>query len=192
MRRTTIGVIGNAARPGVDLPAALLDAAYAVGRGIAEADAVLVNGGTGGVMEASASGAKSAGGFVIGFLPHADASHANPYLDVALPTGMGTMRNILTARCCDALIMVGGGIGTLNELTIAYDVGTPVIVLRGSGGWSDRIEAALLEGRWLDERRTSELDFADDPKDAVAQALAAVTRPRRTDGLVAHLGHAGN
>lgn len=192
MRKTTIGVIGNAARPGVELPAELLHAAREVGRGIAEAGAVLVNGGTGGVMEASAEGAQNAGGFVIGFLPQADYSHANPFLDVALPTGMGTMRNVLTARCCDALIMVGGGIGTLNELTIAYDVGTPVIVLRGTGGWSDRIELSLIEERWLDERRTSEIEFANGHADAVARALAAVTRPRREGGLVAHLGHAGN
>ena len=81
---------------------------------------------------------------------------------------------------------------TLNELTIAYDVGTPVIVLRGSGGWSDRIESSLVDGRFLDERRTSELEFAADPEDAVSQALAAVDRPRRTGGLVAHLGHAGH
>jgi uncharacterized protein (TIGR00725 family) len=191
MRKTTIGVIGNAARPGVELPSALLAAAADVGRHIAEADAVLVTGGTGGVMEAASRGAQEAGGLSIGFLPQADLSHANPYLDVALPTGMGTMRNLLTARCCEALIMVGGGVGTLNELTIAYDVGTPVIALRGSGGWSDRIVRSLVDGRWLDERRVAELEFADDPLAAVTHALEATSRPRRTGGLTAHTGHAG-
>lgn len=191
MRKTTIGVIGNAARPGVELAPELLSAARELGRLIAESGAVLVNGGTGGVMEASAQGAKAAGGFTIGFLPQADHSHANEYLDVAFPTGMGTIRNILTARCCDAVIMLGGGVGTLNELTIAYDVGAPVVVLRGTGGWSDRIRDALVEGRWLDERRSAELEFADTPADAVTQALAATDRPRRTGGLQAHIGHAG-
>lgn len=191
MRKITVGVIGNAARPGVELPAALLDAAREVGARIALAGAVLVNGGTGGVMEASARGAKAEGGLTVGFLPQADATHANPSIDIALPTGMGTMRNILTARCCDALVMVGGGVGTLNELTIAYDVGTPVIVLRGTGGWADRIAGSLVDGRWLDERRVSELEFADTPADAVQQALAAASRPRRRGGLQAHLGHAG-
>lgn len=191
MRKTTIGVIGNAARPGVELPAALLDAAREVGAHIARSGAVLVTGGTGGVMEASAEGAKSVDGLTIGFLPQADFSHANDFTDIAFPTGMGTMRNILTARCCDALIMVGGGIGTLNELTIAYDVGTPVIVLRGTGGWADRIASSLVDGRWLDERRVSELEFADSPADAVRDALAAVHRPRRASALQAHTGHAG-
>jgi uncharacterized protein (TIGR00725 family) len=191
VRKTTIGVIGNASRPGVELPALLLAAAAEVGRHIAEAGAVLITGGTGGVMEAASKGAREAGGFSIGFLPQADLSHANPYLDVALPTGMGTMRNLLTARCCDALIMVGGGVGTLNELTIAYDVGTPVVAVRGSGGWSDRIVHSLVDGRWLDERRVAELEFADDPRSAVVHALEATSRPRRTGGLTAHTGHAG-
>lgn len=191
MRKTTIGVIGNAARAGVTLPEELLASAREVGAHIARAGAVLVNGGTGGVMEASARGAQAEGGLTIGFLPQADLSHANDALDIAFPTGMGTMRNILTARCCDALVMVGGGVGTLNELTVAYDVGTPVIALRGSGGWVDRIQAALVDGRWLDERRVAELEFADSPEDAVRQALAAVGRPRRAGGLQAHTGSAG-
>lgn len=191
MRKTTIGVIGNAARPGVELAPELLQAAREVGRRIAEAGAVLVNGGTGGVMEASAEGAKAAAGFTIGFLPQADYAHANDHLDVAFPTGMGTMRNILTARCCDAIIMIGGGVGTLNELTIAYDVGTPVVVLRGTGGWSDRIRDSLVDERWLDERRSAELEFVDTPAEAVALALTAVSRPRRSGGLQAHIGHAG-
>jgi uncharacterized protein (TIGR00725 family) len=191
VRRTTIGVIGNASRPGVELPAALLETATEVGRHVAEAGAVLITGGTGGVMEAASKGAHEAGGLSIGFLPQADLSHANPYLDVALPTGMGTLRNVLTARCCDALVMVGGGVGTLNELTIAYDVGTPVVAIRGTGGWSDRIVRSLVDGRWLDERRVAELELADDPRSAVARALEATTRPRRTGGLTAHAGHAG-
>ncbi|MFC0672389.1 TIGR00725 family protein [Brachybacterium hainanense] len=192
MRKTTIGVIGNASRPGVVLPAALLEAAEETGREIAEHGAVLVTGGTGGVMEAAARGAQERDGLSVGFLPQADHAHANPHLDLAFPTGMGTMRNLLTARCCDALIMIGGGVGTLNELTIAYDVGTPVIALRGSGGWSDRIVHALVDGRWLDERRVAELEFAGSPAAAVRLALAASTRPRRTGGLTAHTGHAGD
>lgn len=191
MRKRTIGVIGNAARPGVVLPQRLLDAAYDVGRLIAESGLVLVSGGTGGVMEASAHGARDAGGLTVGFLPYAEAERANPYIDLVFPTGMGTMRNFLTGRCCDVLIMVGGGVGTLNELTTAYDVGTPVVALRGTGGWPDRIQSALIDGRWLDERKTSELLFAASPADAVALALSLVGTPRRIGGLKAYTGAAG-
>ncbi len=192
MRKTTIGVIGNASRPGETLPGTLLELGEEIGRLIAESGAVLVTGGTGGVMEAASRGAQQAGGLTVGFLPQSDHGHANPYLDVALPTGMGTMRNLLTARTCDALIMIGGGVGTLNELTVAYDVGTPVVAVAGSGGWSDRIRPILLDDAWLDERRVMALTFAETAADAVAQALARVAEPRRQGGLQAHLGAAGH
>jgi uncharacterized protein (TIGR00725 family) len=192
MPRTTIGVIGSAARPGVVLPESLLLAAEEVGREIAERGAVLVTGGTGGVMEAASRGAQSAGGLTVGFLPQADLSHANPHLDLAFPTGLGTVRNMLTARCCDAIVAIGGGVGTLNELTIAYDTGTPVVLLTGSGGWTDRILPALLDGEWLDERRVVALTPADSPAAAAELAIARSTLPRRVGGLTAFAGAAGD
>jgi uncharacterized protein (TIGR00725 family) len=168
----TIGVIGQGHRDDHPVPAATLAAAEEVGRGIAEAGAVLVSGGLHGVMDSSSKGAKLAGGFVIGFIPGMDRAAATPYLDICITTGMGTIRNIITARGCDALIMVGGGAGTLNELTIAYSQGRPVVVLEGSGGWADRIRAALVEGKYLDERRTVEIEFAQSPAEAVSMAMA--------------------
>jgi uncharacterized protein (TIGR00725 family) len=187
----TIGVIGRSSKPGETLPDHVIDAAYRVGRGIAEAGAVLVGGGTGGVMEASCRGAKEAGGLTVGFLPYADKSKANPYVDLAFPTGMGTIRNILTARGCDSLVMIGGGVGTLNEVTIAYDSGVPVVVLEGSTGWADKIRHALDEGRWLDERRVVAVSFAVTPERAVAEALKRAGEPRVGTRLEAHTGWAG-
>lgn len=191
MRRVTIGVIGRASRAGEEFPPLLAELAYAVGEEIARTGAVLVSGGTGGVMASASQGAHDAGGLTIGFLPQPDYSHANPHLDVAFPTGMGTMRNILTARCCDSLIMIGGGVGTLNELTVAYDAGTPVVALAGSGGWSDRIRGALIDGRWLDERRVVELGFAETPSAAVGLALARSGEARPSGRLTAFAGAAG-
>jgi hypothetical protein len=89
-----------------------------------------------------------------------------------LPTGLGRARNLITARGCDAIVMIGGGCGTLNELTIAYAEGRPVVVLRGSGGWADRIEPVLYEGRWLDDRKTVSIDFANTPAEAVEKAFS--------------------
>ena len=170
-----IGVIGRAQRAGEQLPPALLDAAERVGAAIARHGAVLISGGTGGVMEASARGAKQAGGLTVGFLPQADLSHANPYLDLAFPTGLGTVRNVLTARCADALVALGGGVGTLNELTLAYDYAIPVVVVEGSGGWSERIRSVLLDGRFLDERKVVEITYASTPALAVDQAIERAT-----------------
>jgi uncharacterized protein (TIGR00725 family) len=177
-----IGVIGRSQRGGEVLPPHMLTAAEEVGRGIALSGAVLLTGGTGGVMEYSSKGAKEAGGLTVGFLPHADTSHANPYLDLAFPTGMGTLRNVLTARCSDAIVVIGGGVGTLNEITLAYDAAVPIVVLEGTTGWSDRLRGALYDGAHLDERNVVPVSFATTPAQAVEQAITRATEPRNRSG----------
>ena len=90
------------------------ETAEEVGRLLAERGAVLICGGLGGVMEAACRGARSAGGVTVGILPGTDRRHGNAYLDVALPTGMGELRNALIVRASDVLIAVAGGFGTLS------------------------------------------------------------------------------
>jgi uncharacterized protein (TIGR00725 family) len=101
--------------------------AEAVGAGLARAGAVLVCGGLGGVMEAACRGASGAGGLTIGLLPGLDRSAANPHVAVAIPTGMGELRNGLIVRAADAIVAVGGGAGTLSEIAFALKAGRPVI-----------------------------------------------------------------
>jgi uncharacterized protein (TIGR00725 family) len=107
-------------------------AAEEVGAGIAEAGAVLVCGGLGGVMEASCRGARSRGGATVGLLPGEDRSAANGWVQFAIPTGLGEGRNALIARAADALVAIGGSWGTLSEIALAARRGTPVI---GLGTW---------------------------------------------------------
>ena len=106
----------------------LLEAAYAVGRVLAEHGAVVLTGGRGGVMEAAARGAREAGGLVVGVLP--DLSDGNPYLSVRVRTGMGHARNVVLVQSADAVVGVGGGYGTLSELAIALKEGVPVACYR--------------------------------------------------------------
>jgi hypothetical protein len=81
-------------------------------------------------MEATARGAKTVpGAITIGILPGADPRAANPYVDVALATGMGEMRNALIVRVAQAVIAIGGGWGTLSEIALAQRIGTPVVGL---------------------------------------------------------------
>ncbi len=186
-----IGIIGRSQRGSEELPAAMLASAAEIGRLVAGHGAALVNGGMGGVMEHSARGARKAGGLTVGFLPGSDEKDANPYMDLVFATGMGTLRNLLTARCCDSIIMIGGGVGTLNEVTLAYDSGVPVVVLEGSTGWSDRLRSTLYDEHYLDERRVVAVTYASSPVDAVAQAVARSTEVRRLPHLPAHMGWAG-
>ena len=104
-----------------------LAAAEGVGRALAERGAVLVCGGLAGAMEAACRGAKEAGGTTLAFLPGTRRDDANPFVDIALPTGMGEMRNMLIVRAADAVIAVGGEFGTLSEIAFALRVGKPVV-----------------------------------------------------------------
>lgn len=170
--RRYIAVIGQGQKPGEPpLPTHVLDAAYRVGATIARAGAILVCGGLGGVMEAAARGASEAGGVAIGFIPGLDRADANPYLTYVFPTGLGHLRNFLVIRGAHAAIMIAGGVGTLQEATIAYDHRVPVIMLRGTGGWADRLPHVLLEGKYLDERRKVAFLVAHSPEEAVRLAL---------------------
>ncbi len=97
--------------------------AEAVGRGIAEAGAVLVCGGMGGVMEAACRGAEAAGGFTVGILPGLDRRGANKYVGIATATGIGEARNLAIIRTSNALVAVGGSYGTLSEIGFALKMG---------------------------------------------------------------------
>jgi uncharacterized protein (TIGR00725 family) len=115
-----------------DAGASLAADAEAVGAGLARRGAVVVTGGRGGVMEAACRGAKEAGGTTVGILPGSDRAEANPWVDVALATGLGEARNALVARAADAMVAVGGGYGTLSEVALALKTGRPVV---GLGTW---------------------------------------------------------
>lgn len=132
------------------------EAAWAaeVGRRLAEAGAVLVCGGLGGVMEAAARGAKTvAGGLTLAILPGADPRAANPYIDVPLATALGEARNAVIVRAAQAVIAIGGGWGTLSEIALARRIGTPVV------GLHDAFAATL------------DIPRVDTPARAVAWAL---------------------
>jgi uncharacterized protein (TIGR00725 family) len=135
-----------------------LAAAESVGRELARAGAVLVCGGLGGAMEAASRGAHEARGVAVGILPGTDRSAANPYLDVAIPTGLGEARNALVVRAADALVAVGGGYGTLSEIALALKAGKPVV---GLGTWE--IDGVVR---------------AETPEQAVAAALASPSGSR--------------
>ena len=175
-RPTLITIIGKSAKdPRDPVPPKALRAAEDVGRLIAERKGIVVTGGLSGVMEAASRGARSAGGLVIGILPGFDKRDANEFVDIAITTGMGWMRNTLTVRAADAVIMISGGIGTLNELTVAYEI-KPTVILEGTGGWSSRIREVAYEGKHLEEAKIAELHYAQTPQEAVDMAFALAAR----------------
>jgi uncharacterized protein (TIGR00725 family) len=146
MPRPLIAVVGESAFSHEDHEAV----AEEVGRRIAEAGYGLICGGAGGVMEAACRGARGAGGLTVGILRGTEASDANPYVDIAIPTGMGQMRNVIIVMAARSVIAIGGGTGTLSEIAHALRLGRTVIGLRTwdatiAGGPSGLIAAATPE-----------------------------------------------
>jgi uncharacterized protein (TIGR00725 family) len=127
------------------------DRAYAVGRALADAGAILVCGGGGGVMAAACRGAADAGGLTVGILPGHDRAEANEWVSIAIPTGLGELRNGLIVRAADVVIAVGGAYGTLSEIALALKRGVRVI---GIDTWA-------IDG----------IDQVASPGEAVAKAL---------------------
>ena len=122
-----IGIIGAGSR-GNEIRAL----AKMVGREVAKRGAFLLCGGLGGVMEAAAYGAKQEGGITLGILPGTLRNEANPWIDIAILSGMGHARNALIAQSSDALIAVNGEYGTLSEIALGLKMGKPVIVLESN------------------------------------------------------------
>ena len=100
-----------------------------IGRRLAQSGAVVVCGGMGGVMDAAAGGATSAGGVAVGLLPGDERPGASPHLTVSIPLGMGEARNALVVRAADVILAVGGEFGTLSEIALALKMGKPVVGL---------------------------------------------------------------
>lgn len=119
-----IGVIGAVA-----CDSEIRALAETVGREVAKRGGFLLCGGLGGVMEAAAYGAKQEGGITLGILPGTIRQEANPWIDIAVLSGMGHARNALIAQSSDALIAISGEYGTLSEIAFGMKMGKPVIVL---------------------------------------------------------------
>ena len=169
-RRPVVAVCGGntASEP-------LLAEAEALGRALVDAGYRLATGGRGGVMEAASRGARLADGWeegrIVGVLPSLDPSDANPWVDVALPTGMNHARNVILVAMADVVVAVGGGAGTLSEMALAWTHGKPVIALDVGAGWSGR-----LAGASLDDRRPDAILRAATAAEAASLARSLVCR----------------
>ncbi len=128
-----------------------------VGRLLGAAGAIVVCGGRGGVMAAASRGAAGAGGTVIGMLPGDGRDDANEWVTVAIPTGIGELRNGLIVRTADAMVAVGGSYGTLSEIALGLHAGLSVY---GLHTWD-------ITG----------IERVGSPEEAVQRALAAAGRP---------------
>lgn len=169
--RYQICVSGAARGDSVELAKEL---AGEVGREIVRRGHLVVTGATRGLPYYAAKAAKHEGGddvTSIGFSPAASRlAHVKKYqlpldvFDTVLFTGFEyTGRNLLLVRSCDAVVMIGGRIGTLNELTIAIEERKPIGILLGSGGMTEEVEHVLKAAK----RARTGIIFSRDPIELV-------------------------
>ena len=150
--------------------------AYEVGAEIAKSDSVLITGGLGGVMAAASHGAHDENGLSVGIIPQNDATMANEYCDIVIPTGMGLARDFLNALTADGIIIVGGGSGTLSEVCAAYMYKKPMVAIRNIGGSIEQ----YIDG-FLDHRENIKIIGVDTPQDAVKTILELITKSYNSD-----------
>ncbi len=189
--RLKIGVMGSASGPQT-LDGAARAKARLLGEEIGRRGHIFINGACPGLPNDALIGCKSTGGFSIGISPaFSEHQHVHDYMsphehDMIIFTGMGFMeRDIINIRSSDGIVIVGGGIGTLNEMTIAYDEGRPVGVITNSGGISNHIPHVIED---LCKREVPpNMVFDDDPVALLTKleiAIRAFPLPINEDGRV--------
>lgn len=149
--------------------------AEAAGRRVAELGHTLLTGATSGLPNYAAMGAKKAGGISIGFSPATTRrehtkSYRLPtkYYDSIVCTGFDyTGRDLLLVRSSDAIITIGGRIGTVQEFAVAFEEKTPIGIVTGSGGITDIIKPMLKAAH----RHRHTVLYDDDPERLVERII---------------------
>lgn len=155
----------------------LYDFAVKLGKALGDLDKTVLNGGRDGVMEAVFKGVHQSKnyrkGMTIGITPAQQKIGHNQYCDVVIPTGIGYTRNSIVANSGDLVIAVGGGSGTLNEISFAWAWGKPILAVVGYGGWSEK-----MAGQALDHRRGDDII---EPVRTIAEIVAHIHRLENED-----------
>lgn len=156
--------------------------AYDLGRAISERGKTLTTGATVGLPHYAAMGAisiKGKRGVSIGFSPASSfREHVATYklptkeFDYINFTGMEYVgRDVHLVRSSDAIITVGGRMGSLHELSTALESRKVCGVLLGSGGLADYIPT-LLEN--IEAPGAKEVIYDTDPDRLVEKVIAAL------------------
>jgi len=168
MRKLQIGVMGSAAD--LNYSEEIQTIAERLGEIIAEKGYILVYGAEkdyDSLSTAAARGAKRKGGLTVGvtYSTGKDVWDKEGNTDVIIVSGIerGGGREFVLVNSCDAIIAVSGGSGTLNEIAIAYQLDIPIIVMKNTGGWAEK-----LADQYIDGRNRRKAVGASTPEEAIA------------------------
>lgn len=128
--------------------------AFDLGKALVDNGCDIINGGMTGIMEASAKGARASDKFekhsLIAILPTDDISKGNKYSGIKLITHLGTGRNRLIVMNADLVVAIGGGAGTMNEITLSWELGKTICAYSEGEGWSTKVAGTAIDSRRSD------------------------------------------
>lgn len=159
-----------------------LNMALEMGKEIVRQNGVVITGATIGIPHWVARGAKEEGGISIGLSPAAtEKAHVKSYhlptdfFDLIVYTGFDySGRNLLLTRSADAVIVICGRMGTLNEFTIAFEDDKPIGVLEGTGGTADMIREIVERSH----RGPGKIIYDSEPKRLLGKVLKMVKKEK--------------
>jgi len=179
MKNIQIGIVGSA---GVEeyqykKPSKkIFQNAYKLGKLVAKNNCLLVCGGKGGIMKESSRGAKELGGITIGIISGNKRGQSNKFIDVEIVSGMtNCAEESLLVSSSDGIIVLGGGAGTLQEITLAYRNKKPIAVIKPLAGWGKE-----LADSYLDDRNTIKIFGAKSPDQALKYILNKIKSTPKT------------
>jgi len=169
-----IGIIGTAGKEEYPkswkVPTKTYDAAKKIGSLLADKKISLVTGGGKGVMKYAADEIIKKNGIAIGIHPSLKDKNLNNFYNSEIVSGESDSEYSLVLSS-NSIIALGGGSGTLAEIVLAYKNNVPVILLKGYGGWVDKIIPLLHEKKYLDERKKVKFYIVKNPEEAVNVAI---------------------
>lgn len=174
-KRFQIGVMGSAAD--LKYEKKLEKLAEQIGYHVAMKNSILVFGAEkdyDSLSTAACRGARKAGGLTVGVTYGKGMDiYEKKNADVVIASGLerGGGREMTLVLSCDAIIALNGGSGTLTEMAVAYQANIPVVVMKGTGGWADK-----LAGKFLDVRKRIRFEIARTPHEAVNLAHKLIKR----------------
>jgi len=171
MRKYQIGVIGSAADLNYSKDVELI--AERVGELIAQKGHITMYGAEkdyDSLSTAAARGAKRFGGLTVGvtYGKGKNIYDKDGNTDVIICSGLerGGGREFVLVNSCDAVVAISGGSGTLNELTVAYQLNIPMVALETSGGWAQK-----MANQYFDKRKRLLVVGAKSPEEAINKVI---------------------
>jgi uncharacterized protein (TIGR00730 family) len=151
------------------------EAARDLGRRLAQAGFAVQTGGYAGVMEAVSRGADEAGGRVVGVtyasFEASDSVEPNVWVKEVVRQPTLHARVFYLAANCDGIVVMPGGVGTLSELALTWNLvqvseisPKPIVLV---GGLWQRTLAAFVDRAYIHPQHAALLTLVRTPAEAV-------------------------